>query len=100
MPSGRKSTRLRRALYERAQREPSAGGRPGDLRVNVCKQKQLTNMRSATKGIVEGLSPPLELTLDSAVEYISEEELVEVTPESIRMAKQRGWNDKNKKGKK
>ena len=37
--------------------------RPGDLRVNVCKQKQLTNMRSATKGIVEGLSPPLELTL-------------------------------------
>ena len=74
--------------------------RPGDLRVNVCKQKQLTNMRSATKGIVEGLSPPLELTLDSAVEYISEEELVEVTPESIRMAKQRGWNDKNKKGKK
>jgi len=73
--------------------------RPGDLRVNVCKQKQLTNMRSATKGIVEGLSPPLELTLDSAVEYISEEELVEVTPESIRMAKQRGWNDK-KKGKK
>ncbi len=69
--------------------------RPGDLRVNVCKQKQLTNMRSATKGIVEGLSPPLELTLDSAVEYISEEELVEVTPESIRMAKQRGWNDKS-----
>ena len=74
--------------------------RPGDLRVNVCKQKQLTNMRSATKGIVEGLSPPLELTLDSAVEYISEEELVEVTPESIRMAKQRGWNDKKKGGKK
>merc|ERR1719247_1812788 len=70
--------------------------RPGDLRVNVCKQKQLTNMRSATKGIVEGVSPPLELTLDSAVEYISEEELVEVTPESIRMAKQRGWNDKKK----
>jgi GTP-binding protein len=64
--------------------------RPGDLRVNVCKQKQLTNMRSATKGIVEGLTPPLELTLDSAVEYISQEELVEVTPESIRMAKQRG----------
>merc|ERR1719183_258789 len=70
--------------------------RPGDLRVNVCKQKQLTNMRSATKGIVEGLSPPLELTLDSAVEYISEEELVEVTPESIRMAKQRGWDAKGK----
>eukprot|EP00629_Pelagomonadales_sp_RCC1024_P015014 CAMPEP_0119261526 /NCGR_PEP_ID=MMETSP1329-20130426/1561_1 /TAXON_ID=114041 /ORGANISM="Genus nov. species nov., Strain RCC1024" /LENGTH=637 /DNA_ID=CAMNT_0007261091 /DNA_START=141 /DNA_END=2054 /DNA_ORIENTATION=- len=74
--------------------------RPGDLRVNVCKQKQLTNMRSATKGIVEGLSPPLEMTLDSAVEYISNEELVEVTPVSIRMAKRPGWNDKNKKSKK
>ena len=45
--------------------------RPGDLRVNVCKQKQLTNMRSATKGIVEGLSPPLEMTLDSAVERVA-----------------------------
>jgi len=52
--------------------------RPGDLRVNVCKLKQLTNMRSANKGIVEGLSPPLELTLDSAVEYINQDELVEV----------------------
>eukprot|EP00633_Aureoumbra_lagunensis_P005957 CAMPEP_0197312568 /NCGR_PEP_ID=MMETSP0891-20130614/21515_1 /TAXON_ID=44058 ORGANISM="Aureoumbra lagunensis, Strain CCMP1510" /NCGR_SAMPLE_ID=MMETSP0891 /ASSEMBLY_ACC=CAM_ASM_000534 /LENGTH=645 /DNA_ID=CAMNT_0042799821 /DNA_START=33 /DNA_END=1970 /DNA_ORIENTATION=- len=71
--------------------------RPGDLRVNVCKQKQLTNMRSATKGIVEGLSPPIELTLDSAVEYISQDEIVEVTPNSIRMAKQQGWDKKNKK---
>jgi len=70
--------------------------RPGDLRVNVCKLKQLTNMRSATKGIVEGLSPPLELTLDSAVEYITNEELVEVTPVSIRMAKQRGLKNKKK----
>ena len=56
-------------------------------------------MRSATKGIVEGLSPPLELTLDSAVEYITNEELVEVTPESIRMCKKPGW-DKKGKGKK
>ena len=50
-----------------------------------------------TSAQVEGLSPPLELTLDSAVEYISQEELVEVTPVSIRMAKARGWNDKKKK---
>ncbi|KAJ8613108.1 hypothetical protein CTAYLR_004784 [Chrysophaeum taylorii] len=71
--------------------------RPGDLRVNVCKQKQLTNMRSATKGIVEGLSPPLELTLDGAVEYIAQDEVVEVTPQSIRMAKKPGWDKKGKK---
>lgn len=72
--------------------------RPGDLRVNICKQKQLTNMRSATKGIVEGLSPALELTLDSAVEYIQADEIVEVTPKSIRMSKKVGWD--SKKGKK
>lgn len=71
--------------------------RPGDLRVNVCKQKQLTNMRSATKGIVEGLSPPLALTLDSAVEYIQGDELVEVTPTSIRMSKKPGWDGKGGK---
>jgi len=70
--------------------------RPGDLRVNICKLKQLTNMRSATKGIVEGLSPPLELTLDGAVEYITAEEHVEVTPQSIRMAKRAGWDKKGK----
>ncbi|KAH8047886.1 GTPase [Aureococcus anophagefferens] len=47
-------------------------------------------------GIVEGLSPPLELTLDSAVEYITNDELVEVTPESIRMCKKPGWDKKGK----
>lgn len=44
--------------------------RPGDLKVNVCKQKALNNIRSATKSISEGIVPPLELTLDGAVEYI------------------------------
>jgi GTP-binding protein len=71
--------------------------RPGDLRVNICKLKQLTNMRSATKGIVEALSPPVELTLDSAIEYIMADEIVEVTPKSIRMAKRAGWDKKGKK---
>ena len=70
--------------------------RPGDLRVNVCKQKQLTNMRSATKGIVEGLVPPLEMNLDIAIEYINADELVEVTPENIRMLKKPGWDAKVK----
>jgi GTP-binding protein len=69
----------------------------GDLRVNVCKTKQLTNMRSANKGIIEGLTTALELTLDSAIEYIAEGELVEVTPKSIRMAKKVGWDKKGNK---
>ena len=72
--------------------------RPGDLRVNVCKMKQLTNMRSATKGIVEGLVPPMEMNLDIAIEYIQQDELVEVTPENIRMSKKPDWDKKNKGG--
>lgn len=72
--------------------------RPGDLKVNVCKMKALTNMRSATKEKTEGIQTPLELSLDSAVEYIADDELVEVTPESIRMTKRPGW-DKRKSSK-
>lgn len=70
--------------------------RPGDLAVNVCKEKALTNMRSATKEKTEGIKTPLELTLDSAVEYIAADELLEVTPESVRMCKAPGWNKKKK----
>lgn len=61
--------------------------RPGDLDVNVCKTKALNNIRSATKETTAGLVPPLELTLDSAVEYIQADELVEVTPSKLRMLK-------------
>lgn len=61
--------------------------RPGDLAVNVCKTKQLTNMRAAGSDETIKLTPPLELNLDIAVEYIAEDELVEVTPTQIRMLK-------------
>jgi GTP-binding protein len=61
--------------------------RPGDLAVNICKTKALTNMRSATKGITIGLVSPVELSLDSAVEYLASDELLEVTPSAFRMAK-------------
>ncbi|MDZ4168296.1 MAG: translational GTPase TypA [Coriobacteriia bacterium] len=59
----------------------------GDLVVNVAKSKQLTNMRasSADKGIA--LAPPLTFTLEEALEYIEDDELVEVTPKSIRLRK-------------
>merc|ERR1740138_393095 len=68
--------------------------RPGDLKVNVCKVKALTNMRSATKGITEGLTPPIEMSLDAMVEYIQDDEVVEVTPSHMRMAKKPGWDKK------
>lgn len=61
--------------------------RPGDLVVNVCKTKQLTNMRAAGSDDNVKLTPPLELNLDVAVEYIAEDELVEVTPSKVRMLK-------------
>lgn len=59
----------------------------GDLVVNVAKAKQLTNMRasSSDKGIV--LAPPVTFTLEEALEYIEDDELVEVTPESVRLRK-------------
>jgi GTP-binding protein len=61
--------------------------RPGDLAVNVCKTKALTNMRSAGADDKSTVIPPMELNLDIAVEYIAEDELVEVTPTKIRMMK-------------
>ena len=59
----------------------------GDMVVNVAKAKQLTNMRSSTadKGIQ--LTPPITFTLEEALEYIEDDELVEITPQSIRLRK-------------
>ena len=72
--------------------------RPGDLEVNVCKQKALTNMRSANKGITVGLTAPIEMSLDSCVEYLAADEVLEVTPSKLRMAKNPDLG--KKKGKK
>ena len=68
---------------------PSVGihQRPGDLEVNICKMKQLTNMRSANKGIVVGLTSAIDMGLDDCVEYIAADEILEVTPTKLRMAK-------------
>jgi len=73
--------------------------RPGDLEVNVCKTKALTNMRSATKGITVGITAPIDMSLDACVEYIAADELLEVTPTKFRMAKNPEIAGK-KKGKK
>jgi len=61
--------------------------RPGDLEVNVCKTKALTNMRSANKGITVGITAPIETNLDMCVEYLAADEILEVTPSKLRMAK-------------
>ncbi|KAL9183199.1 hypothetical protein ACHAXT_004986 [Thalassiosira profunda] len=74
--------------------------RPGDLAVNVCKTKALTNMRSATKGITVGITAPIELSLDASVEYLASDEILEVTPSAFRMAKNPEMMGKKGKGKK
>jgi len=61
--------------------------RAGDLDVNICREKKLTNMRSSTSDILVTLRPPWVLSLDQALEFIAEEEYVEVTPSSLRLRK-------------
>jgi GTP-binding protein len=61
--------------------------RPGDLTVNVCKKKHLTNMRSSNRDIEVRLSPPRQMSLDESIEYLGEDELMEVTPLSYRIRK-------------
>ena len=61
--------------------------RENDLVVNPIKTKKLTNMRASGKDEAVVLTPPIELTLEYAVEFISDDELVEVTPQSIRIRK-------------
>ncbi|WP_448526379.1 translational GTPase TypA [Parathermosynechococcus lividus] len=61
--------------------------RPQDLEINVCKAKQLTNFRSSTGDELVQLQSPVEMSLERALEYIGADELVEVTPQSIRLRK-------------
>lgn len=61
--------------------------RPGDLEINVCKKKQVTNMRSSTAEAKQILEVPRDMNLETSLEYIGDDELVEVTPSSIRIRK-------------
>ncbi len=61
--------------------------RPGDLDVNVTKEKKLTNMRTTASDDNVILEPPRQITLEYALEYIEEDELIEVTPKNIRLRK-------------
>src|SRR3990170_4078015 len=77
--------------------------RPGDLVVNVCKKRHVTNVRQSFKEIDDRLTPPREMSLDQAIEYLRDDELLEVTPKSLRIRKRildsrtRGREDKRAK---
>ncbi len=61
--------------------------RDNDLEINILKGKQLTNIRTTSKDEAVRLTPPIRMTLEKALAYIEEDELVEVTPKSIRLRK-------------
>lgn len=61
--------------------------RPQDIQVNICKTKKLTNMRSSTADVMVTLQAPRILSLEEALEYIGDDELVEITPQNVRLRK-------------
>jgi len=61
--------------------------RPNDIAVNVAKRKHLTNMRESTRDIEVRLKAPRIMSLDEAIEYLADDELLEVTPQSLRIRK-------------
>ena len=68
--------------------------RDSDLVVNVCKEKKLTNVRASTSDIAIKLTPPVQMSLEEALDFIVEDEVVEVTPKNIRLRKRVLSNDK------
>ena len=61
--------------------------RTGDLNVNVCKNKKLTNVRASGRDDNILLEPPHLMTVEDALEYVGEDEFVEITPKNIRLRK-------------
>ena len=61
--------------------------REGDIEINVCKEKKLTNMRSSTADVAKRLNATVIMSLDEALEFLSDDELLEVTPRNFRLRK-------------
>ena len=65
-----------------------ANAKDGDVMVHVAREKQLTNFRAKNEGLADQLLTPLTLSLEDALDYIGDDELVEVTPQNVRIRKQ------------
>ena len=61
--------------------------RDGDIKINVCKEKKLTNMRSSTADIAKRLNATVRMSLEEALAFIADDELVEATPQTLRLRK-------------
>ncbi|MCK4490123.1 MAG: translational GTPase TypA, partial [Anaerolineales bacterium] len=61
--------------------------RPDDIEINVCKTKHLTNMRNSIREINQRLVTPREMSLDQYIEFLADDEFLEVTPKNLRVRK-------------
>ncbi len=61
--------------------------KPGDIPINVCRKKHLTNMRSSRGDMEIRLTTPRQMSIDEAIEFLADDELLEVTPLSFRVRK-------------
>ena len=61
--------------------------RAGDIQVNVCRTKKLTNIRAAGRDEAPQVSPPRQITIEGALEWIEDDELLEATPAALRLRK-------------
>jgi GTP-binding protein len=61
--------------------------REGDIEINVCKEKKLTNMRSSTADVAKRLNATVRMSLEEALAFIGDDELLEVTPLNLRLRK-------------
>ena len=61
--------------------------RDGDIEINVCKEKKLTNMRSSTADVAKRLKATITMSLEEALAFITDDELLEVTPLNLRLRK-------------
>ncbi len=68
--------------------------KPQDLSINVCKTKKLTNMRSAGADVMVALAAARQMSLEDCLEYISDDELLEITPQNVRMRKPNGYRSR------
>jgi GTP-binding protein len=59
----------------------------GDIPINVCREKKLTNMRSSTADVAKRLNPTMKMSLEEALDFISSDELLELTPKNFRLRK-------------
>ncbi|MFT5695985.1 MAG: GTP-binding protein, partial [Myxococcota bacterium] len=61
--------------------------RPGDMNVNICRAKKLDNMRASGKDEIPNITPARKMTIETALEWIEDDELLEVTPQNLRLRK-------------